>query len=104
NNVNTDGTVMTTAISNEMTDFSWEYVFHCHILSHEEMDMMRPVTVKVPWSTPPPVTDLSFTRGSVVLHWTDPTPVDYANPDSWSNPVTGGTNRQAEIGFRVERA
>ncbi len=50
------------------------------------------------------MTDLSFTRGSVILHWTDPTPVDYANPSSWSNPVTGGTNRQAEIGFRVERA
>ncbi len=50
------------------------------------------------------MTDLSFTRGSVILHWTDPTPVDYANPDSWGNPGTGGTNRQAEIGFRVERA
>ena len=28
-------------------NFGWEYVFHCHILSHEEMDMMRPVTVHV---------------------------------------------------------
>ena len=23
-------------------NFGWEYVCHCHILSHEEMDMMRP--------------------------------------------------------------
>ena len=25
-------------------NFGWEYVCHCHILSHEEMDMMRPVS------------------------------------------------------------
>ena len=39
-------------IVNEVTDFGWEYVFHCHILSHEEMDMMRPVTVHVPSAAP----------------------------------------------------
>ena len=26
-----------------MTNFGHEYVWHCHILSHEENDMMRPV-------------------------------------------------------------
>ena len=34
-------------IVNVVADFGWEYVCHCHILSHEEMDMMRPVTVHV---------------------------------------------------------
>ena len=34
---------MTTPIVNAMTNFGWEYVWHCHILSHEEMDMMRPM-------------------------------------------------------------
>ncbi len=29
-------------------NFGWEYVWHCHILSHEEMDMMRPISVSVP--------------------------------------------------------
>ena len=30
-------------IVNALVNFGWEYVYHCHILSHEEMDMMRPV-------------------------------------------------------------
>ncbi|MEN6336233.1 MAG: hypothetical protein ABFE01_18420, partial [Phycisphaerales bacterium] len=29
-------------ITNEIRNFGWEYMWHCHILSHEEMDMMRP--------------------------------------------------------------
>ena len=34
-------------ITNHLVNFGWEYVWHCHILSHEEMDMMRPVVVGV---------------------------------------------------------
>ena len=29
--------------ANVMANFGWEYVWHCHILSHEENDMMRPI-------------------------------------------------------------
>jgi FtsP/CotA-like multicopper oxidase with cupredoxin domain len=32
-------------IVNHFVNFGFEYVWHCHILSHEEMDMMRPVAV-----------------------------------------------------------
>jgi len=39
-------------ISNVMTNFGWEYVWHCHLLGHEENDMMRPIVFVVP----PPVT------------------------------------------------
>ena len=35
-------------IVNHLVNFGWEYVFHCHILSHEEMDMMQPVSVAYP--------------------------------------------------------
>ena len=28
--------------TNTLTDFGFEYVWHCHILAHEENDMMRP--------------------------------------------------------------
>jgi FtsP/CotA-like multicopper oxidase with cupredoxin domain len=84
-------------IVNTVTDFGWEYVWHCHILSHEEMDMMRPVTVHVP-TQKPEAPALTFTRGSVDLKWTDGTPVDYADPTTWTNPGT------AEIGYRIERA
>jgi FtsP/CotA-like multicopper oxidase with cupredoxin domain len=38
----------TAPVTNRLVNFGWEYVFHCHILSHEEMDMMRPVSVALP--------------------------------------------------------
>ncbi len=80
-----------------MQNFGWEYVFHCHILSHEEMDMMRPVTVHVPWATPAAPSGLTFTRGSVILNWTDGSPVNYLDPTTWNDSIQ-------EIGFRIEQA
>lgn len=47
NNVDPQGNP-TAPITNRLVNFGWEYVLHCHILSHEEMDMMRPVTVALP--------------------------------------------------------
>ena len=47
NNVDPQGNP-TAAITNGLVNFGWEYVFHCHILSHEEMDMMRPVSLALP--------------------------------------------------------
>jgi len=49
----------TNPIVNSRTNFGWEYVWHCHILSHEEMDMMRPISVASPPTAP---TITSFTR------------------------------------------
>ena len=39
-------------ITNQLVNFGWEYVYHCHILTHEEMDMMRPVSVAYPPKKP----------------------------------------------------
>jgi FtsP/CotA-like multicopper oxidase with cupredoxin domain len=47
NNIDPQGNP-TTTIVNQLVNFGWEYVYHCHILSHEEMDMMRPVSVALP--------------------------------------------------------
>jgi FtsP/CotA-like multicopper oxidase with cupredoxin domain len=47
NNVDPQGNP-TAAITNQLVNFGWEYVYHCHILSHEEMDMMRPVSLALP--------------------------------------------------------
>jgi titin len=92
---------MTTAIVNAITDFGWEYVWHCHMLSHEEMDMMRPMTVAAARALPAaPV--LSWTKGAgtvINLSWTDGTPVDYATPSSWT-----ANHTKAEIGYRIQRA
>ncbi len=38
----------TNPITNQLVNYGWEYVWHCHILSHEEMDMMRPVSLVLP--------------------------------------------------------
>ena len=37
---------------NHYVNFGWEYVLHCHILSHEEMDMMRTQAVAVDPAAP----------------------------------------------------
>ncbi|MFE4976623.1 multicopper oxidase domain-containing protein [Kitasatospora sp. NPDC056651] len=42
----------TAAITNRLVNFGWEYVLHCHILSHEEMDMMRPQLLALPPTKP----------------------------------------------------
>lgn len=47
NNIDPQGNP-TANITNQLVNFGWEYVWHCHILSHEEMDMMRPVSVGIP--------------------------------------------------------
>jgi len=33
--------------ANAIEDFSWEYVWHCHLLGHEEADMMRPLVMQL---------------------------------------------------------
>jgi len=94
-----------TAYSNQLTDFDNEYVWHCHILGHEEFDFMRPFifhpTVNVP-DAPGAVT----VNGSTVT-WTDPTPfggqdsngVPTAGLDANGNMVSSPKN---EVGFKVQ--
>jgi len=73
NNIDVLG-IPTTPITNQLVNFGWEYVWHCHILSHEEMDMMRPVSVAVP---PKAATNLTYSltgtgnNRRVVLAWND---------------------------------
>ncbi|SEN82174.1 Multicopper oxidase [Cryobacterium luteum] len=97
NNTDTNGDPIA-PISNVMTNFGWEYVWHCHILSHEEMDMMRPISVSVP-RTLPDASVVSFTRptSDVLLTWTDGSPVSITDPTTWGNAKN-------EIGYRIERA
>ncbi len=64
----------TTAITNELVNFGWEYVIHCHILSHEEMDMMRPESVVLPPNAADGlVVNLNGTgrRATATLTWND---------------------------------
>jgi len=91
---------------NDARDFGWEYVWHCHILGHEENDFMRPFIMLVPNAVPAPVPSAPpgpgipdpFTASpagnAVQLTWVDDAPlfVDSNTPD-----------RNAKIGYRIER-
>jgi FtsP/CotA-like multicopper oxidase with cupredoxin domain len=91
-NVAPNGTPIT--VTNQLVNFGWEYVWHCHILGHEENDMMRPINFTF-LSSPPaaPVLTLATASGNT-LTWTDATP---AIPGNLGNPAN-------EIGFRIQRA
>lgn len=92
-----------TGVHNILWDFGWEYVWHCHILSHEEMDMMRPIILQVDTLAADNFTLTDNGGGS--LSWTDPTPIDYTNyPDYLTGTFGTFGNAQNEIGFNVWRS
>jgi hypothetical protein len=51
-------------IVNHYVNFGWEYVYHCHILSHEEMDMMHPQVVGVAPTEPTFVSAIASGNGN----------------------------------------
>jgi FtsP/CotA-like multicopper oxidase with cupredoxin domain len=69
---------------NALQNFGWEYVWHCHILGHEENDMMRPIIFQVPPPRPSGLVATAGNGGRVDLVWTD--------------------NSANETGFVVQRA
>jgi len=73
NNIDPQGNP-TANIVNQLVNFGWEYVYHCHILSHEEMDMMRPVTLALPPIVPDGITWTLVPNGNTIdvnLTWND---------------------------------
>jgi len=61
-------------IVNHYVNFGWEYVYHCHILSHEEMDMMHPQVVGVAPAAPTFVSAVRSGNGrnqQYLVTWTD---------------------------------
>ena len=75
NNIDPAGNPTVTPITNQLVNFGWEYVWHCHILSHEEMDMMRPQSVVLPPVAPSGLTNTLANAGGAnrraVLTWND---------------------------------
>jgi FtsP/CotA-like multicopper oxidase with cupredoxin domain len=83
-------------IVNDYYNFGWEYVWHCHLLSHEEMDMMRPMQFNAARALAgAPFLNAVLNGAQVELTWTDATPV--GDPATLGNPAN-------EVGFRIERA
>ena len=59
-------------IYNHYINFGWEYVYHCHILAHEEMDMMHAVVIAVPPKAPSNLA-VTLQGAKANLTWTDVT-------------------------------
>jgi FtsP/CotA-like multicopper oxidase with cupredoxin domain len=71
-NVDPQGNPVT--VLNQTANFGWEYVYHCHLLGHEENDMMRPLVVAAPPEAPVLLSVVSTGNGKnrrAVLSWTD---------------------------------
>ncbi|HEY5912832.1 MAG TPA: hypothetical protein VJA21_19745, partial [Verrucomicrobiae bacterium] len=60
-------------VTNQLANFGNEYTWHCHLLGHEENDMMRAVCVAVA-PAPPGTPTLTVTKGKMVLTWVDASP------------------------------
>ena len=74
---NVDPANQPAAVVNDLTNFGWEYVWHCHILGHEENDMMRAMSLVVTPDTPALTAQggVGCSNGRcVTLGWTTTTP------------------------------
>ena len=60
-------------VVNHVVNFGWEYLWHCHLLGHEENDMMRSQSVAVPPKFARGLTAVSAGPSRVNLTWTDTT-------------------------------
>jgi FtsP/CotA-like multicopper oxidase with cupredoxin domain len=83
----TTGNALATPMTNQMVNFGWEYTWHCHILSHEENDMMRPIAFALPPAAPNSLAAALTGNGNnrrAVLTWAD--------------------NSLNETGFTIQRA
>jgi fibronectin type 3 domain-containing protein len=88
-----DGAGKPMVVNNATEDNDWEYVWHCHILGHEENDLMRPLVFHPTDLTLPSVPTSAAVNATGAVSWSDPTPAAAAKG-----------NLGNEFGFRVERA
>ena len=83
-------------VVNAIANYDNEYVWHCHILGHEENDFMRPFVFH-PTVVVPDAPSLLTATNAGLLSWTDPTPL--GGVDAAGVATLG--NAKNEIGFKV---
>jgi hypothetical protein len=63
------------AVTNQLQNYGWEYVWHCHLLGHEENDMLRAEVFVVAPETPTANSAVGAASGAnaiqVAFSWTD---------------------------------
>ena len=68
--VDPDGNPVT--VLNQLVNYGWEYVWHCHLLGHEENDMMRASLLAVAPEAPSNLTaSVLSSPMRINLNWTD---------------------------------
>ena len=101
--------------TNVLVNFGWEYMVHCHLLGHEEGDMMRPIVVGVVLNTPELTSVTKKTTSTIVWRTTGrnsrtctPTPANTATCRSTTTTTTTGhvvfvDKSNNESGFLIQR-
>ncbi len=82
------GVAAVAQVTNVMTNFAWEYVWHCHMLGHEENDFMRPLCMNVvagSYIVPLAPTSVVATAGNAQVTLT------FAAPAANGSTITGYT-------------
>ena len=84
-------------VTNDVYDFGWEHTWHCHLLGHEENDMMRPIVFQVApaapsvlagrQSGPPVAVSLTWTNNATYPAATQVTIQRATNAAFTQNPV-----------------
>ena len=72
-------------VTNHTVNFGWEYVWHCHVLGHEEMDLMHAMGFAVAPEAPSNLVAVSI-------------------PSPLSANLTWDDNSLGETGFTIQRA
>ncbi len=92
-------------ITNHYVNYGWEYMYHCHILAHEEMDMMHAVSIAVAPRAPTELKADVTGNGNnkrVTLTWKDNASTEdsftvqraASNTGPWTNIATLPANSQ----------
>ncbi|GFO57178.1 hypothetical protein GMSM_41850 [Geomonas sp. Red276] len=77
----------TSTVANAPVNYGFEYVWHCHILGHEENDFMRSMIFLVPTAVPPAPTGLTAYIGGQTV------PGDPGAPTAINPYVNGAVNQ-----------
>ena len=82
-----------TTVSNAAQSFGWEYVWHCHILGHEENDFMRAFVMLVPTAAAalPTAVTTTVPGNSVHLAWQAGVPSAPQNQEAAFRVLRNGT-------------
>ena len=92
-------------VTNAMVNLGWEYVWHCHILGHEENDFMRPIAFAanemVPAAPALNVPSTSADGTTATLSFVDNSSTEYKFSVRRATVTNGNAGAYAEVGTEL---